>query len=242
MGNAAQTRRVVLVLEDGSEPSGTVPILEAYEQAIGLPRYADGEVWFDFFASSRLAAPVPPGGGFLLTVRRYYYDEGDPPIAVEATIENSAGGELCGYFPIPLSLLAALEVAGYVWDVYYVDPGGKRWQVLPSSIFEVEQSPGAPNTPVTPGESQPPLGLATSSFWYTVETAAADFTITIPAAARFPAGRSYAVGVQLASDVPFAVFAAPIADRTDTTIRVLASGELPAGAVLEITLGAVVEE
>lgn len=163
---AAQVIKLVLVLEDGSVPDGTVQPLEATEQEIGLTQWGDFEVHFDFWKADRSAAAIPGGAAFMLAVRRENYAT-DAVIAVEATITNNAGGEDCGYFPIDSSLTGALVLeAIYSGGVVYIDAAGKRWQVLPSSPVPVGASIALPDTEVTPGASQPPLGLGPNAAHY----------------------------------------------------------------------------
>lgn len=237
--SSAPARKVVLVLEDGSDPAGTVPQLEPYEQAVAFARYGDAEVLVDFYKQDRTDAPIEVGSALLLVVRRNYFDDSDPPIAVQADVADAGGGALCASFSIPESLMSALEVADYVFDVYYQQASGVRWQVLPASPFVVLRSPGVPGAPLTPGGSSTPLGLSTVCFRRTIVQPDDDddFIVDIPEAVRFPSS-SYGVSVQLASDVTLTSFAAPIADRAIDSLRIITGSVLPNGAVLEITLAA----
>lgn len=232
----SERRTIVAVFRDGTEPDEGEPLIP-YVQNIGWAQWADGNIYLDAVGQDGAAFDIT-GGAFIFTVKARPTDT-DAVISREATILAPGGGSDAAYLPIG-SEDVGVSAKSYGYNLIFVDADGKIWSVVPLSTFAVEPSDYIPGQAVTVPVSQDPLAQGppgANTFRYTVSqpTDGDDFTVSIPAGAQVGSS-SYGVNVTLASEVALVAFAAPIADRTATALRIIASAPPTDAAILEVTI------
>jgi len=145
------------LLRDGS-PSTVTPPLVPLVQDIGWPEAEDGEI--RVVVTREDGTPLSlVGGTLLLTVRRRTTDL-VPLFARQATILDADAG--MASFPIAAADTLGKPIATYAYDVFYVDPGGGRHQVVPVSEWVLEPVAVRPSEAVTVPDAQEPLALGPS--------------------------------------------------------------------------------
>ncbi len=240
---------ITAVFLDGELPTdGSEPLIPE-TQNLAIAQWADEDIYINAFGQDGAAFAIS-GGAFVMSVKETPASTA-LVISREATITVSAGGSRCAYVPIG-SNDVGITPKGYCYSLVFIDSAGKIWAPVLLSTFAVTPNDYTPGDDVTVPSSQQPLaqgpigptgpegpaGTASISlFRYTVSQPddGDDFMVDIPLAAQI-GSTDYGVSVTTASEVGLAVFGAPIADRTDSTLRIIASAEPDDGTVLEIII------
>ncbi len=226
---------ITAVFLDGTTPSdGSEPLLP-FAQDLEVPRWTDGRLSVTCVGGNGSAYNIT--GGALIFTARTRNQAAPPVISREGVITSGSGG--LAYVDIG-SVDVGIDVQTLAWSLAFVDSDGKVWASTAQGSFAVTAAEYVPGQDVTVPESQQPLAqgpAGANTFRYTVSqpTDGADFTVAIPAAAQVGSA-NYGVNVTTASEAALAVFGAPIAERTSSAVRIIASDAPDDATVLEITV------
>lgn len=161
-----------------------------------------------------------------------------PIIPRQADISSPSTAGICTVaWAVSDTVPSGVPVAAglYGVDVWTIDGDGNRLQNMGFGFIKLTNPATLPNVEVVPLPAQVPLGAGATTFRYAVGVDDGDdFYVAIPAAAQAPG--DYGVNITLASATAFVAFSAPIADRTQSEVHVLADVPLDSGTVLEITI------
>lgn len=128
---------LLCVLEDGSEPPGTVPPLEPKRQDVAVPRGEDVTIEVTVVGRDGHAANLAGMRSLTLTCRRYKDDEVAAFTATSTDVDLGAGRV---DIAVPSAATIGLEEQlDYYFEIDFVDANGLAWQLLRVSRWKVER-------------------------------------------------------------------------------------------------------
>lgn len=130
------------VLDDGSEPPGTLPPLEPHRQDVEVPRGEDVLIHLQVLARDGSAANLTGVLAMALILRRYR-DDATPAAVKAATAVDLAAG-LMDIAVDSADTVALFEQTTCFFDVVYQDSEGAHWQLLPVSHWRVQRIVSTP--------------------------------------------------------------------------------------------------
>lgn len=123
------------VLRDASKPAGTVKQLVPEEQNIDWPRYEDGTIQLTVKRQNLNLANLTGAQSVIMAVRRSPEDV-TPVFSRTGTVVDAVNGRV-DFAIAQADTSLATDDTEYYYDIVYTDSGGKRWQLIPGSIFRV---------------------------------------------------------------------------------------------------------
>lgn len=141
------------VYQNGTQPSAGVVPLERSPVDIGWPRGEDGSIVLSVVDEAR--APVSLAGGALsLGVRVFPFDTA-PVFVRTGVLVDAPNGVVM--FSLVAADTSALAPGRYQYDVWYVDSGGARHQVVPASVLELQPADTMPGEDGSSASAIPPI-------------------------------------------------------------------------------------
>lgn len=137
------------VVQNGSQTAQNYPDAP-YRQPINVPQGSDGTMVVTCIYPSGGAVNLTNWTDLQLTVKNLYTDTGTAPIIRGGLIADAAGGIM--HFPIVEAdtLTSGLYVGPCQYDVWAYDDSGARQQLVPTSVFFVQETIGTPISPTPP--------------------------------------------------------------------------------------------
>ena len=128
------TLEITCVVKDATKPAGTIAQKVPTRQDVQWPRGEDGKLKLTFVKQDGTAQTIT-GHTIKFGLRKLLTDA-SPLITKVATITNGPGG-LAEVALVAADTVGLTEFARYFYDVQYTDGAPARWQVVPTSRFQV---------------------------------------------------------------------------------------------------------